>query len=143
MKTADIEVTVFDKPSGGIIALIAGSVREGRRARCRANAMVFVDRPPEVFIHTPSRALTLAEMAQTIDMMQRFESQLRDLVAAYGPRDTLVEPSSACAIREAATALVRHHLDAVEVHPCDEHDDDVRARSCIQQVQDLHGALNR
>lgn len=85
----DIEVTVFDKPSGGIIALVTGSVGEGRRARCRANAMVFVDRPPDITIHTPSRALTLAEMGQTIDMMQRFESQLRTLVAAYGPRDAL------------------------------------------------------
>ena len=139
----DIEVTVFDKPSGGIIALIAGAVREGRRARCRAHAMVFVDRPPEVSIHTPSRAMTLAEMAQTIDMMQRFESQLHSLVAAYGPRDAIVEPSGAGAIREAATALVRHHLDAVEVHPCDEHDDAVRARSCIPEVQDLHAALQR
>ena len=143
MKTTDIEVTVFDQPSGNIIALIAGSVAgEGKRSRCRANAMVFVDRAPEVTI-TTSRALTLAEMAQTIDMMQRFESQLHALVAAYGPRDALVEPSAGGAIRKAATTLVRHHLDAVEVHPCDEHDDAVRARSCIPEVHDLHVALQR
>ncbi|KVP17061.1 hypothetical protein [Burkholderia ubonensis] len=139
----DIEVTVFGKPSGNIIALVAGSIpREGRRSRARANAMVFVDRPPEVTIATSS-ALTLAEMAQTIDMLQRFERQLHDLVAAYGPSDALVEPSSGVAIRKAATTLVRHHLDTVEVHPCDEHDDEVRVRHCSQEVQDLHAALQR
>ncbi|KVP75224.1 hypothetical protein WJ96_05565 [Burkholderia ubonensis] len=139
----DIEVTVFDKPSGNIIALVAGSIpRVGKRSHFRANAMVFIDRPPEVTI-TTSRALTLAEMAQSIDMMQRFESQLHALAAAYGPRDALVEPSSSGAIRKAATTLVRHHLDSVEVHPCDVHDDEVRARHCIREVQDLHTALQR
>lgn len=45
-------------------------------------------------------------------------------------------------LREAATALVRHHLDAAQVHPCDANNDDVRALACIVEVQNLRAALS-
>lgn len=41
----------------------------------------------------------------------------------------------------AAAALLRWHLDGADVHPCDQGDDDVRAKACIAEVQALHGAL--
>jgi hypothetical protein len=141
----DIEVNVFDKPSGNIIALVNGSVaaESGRRAAlCTANAIIFTDRSPDVTVNT-SRGLSLASLAQTIDMLQRFEAKVRDLAAAYGPSGTLSEPSKAAAIASAANVLVRHHLDSVEVHPCDEHNDDVRAARCIKEIQDMHAALQR
>lgn len=143
--TDDIEVIIFEKPSGNIIGLVNGSVAsEGRRRStlCNANARLYTDRAPDVSVNT-SRGLTLAELAQTVDLLQRFEAKVHDLAAAYGPSEAAIAPSSAADVRKTAQALVRHHLDSVEVHPCDEHDDGVRARGCIKEVQDLHAALQR
>jgi hypothetical protein len=141
----DIEVIVFEKPAGNIAALVSGEVAvEGKRksSRCNVNARVYVDREPDVSINT-SRGLTLSELAQALDMLQRFEARLHDLVAAYGPREARSASSNGAAVTSAAQALVRHHLDSVEVHPCDEHNDEVRARACIPEVQNLHAALQR
>jgi hypothetical protein len=141
----DIEVNVFEEPSGNIIALVNGAVaaESGRRATlCHANAIIYTDRSPDVTVNT-SRGLSLASLTQTMDMLQRFEGKVRDLAAAYGPGGTLPEPSKAAATASAANSLVRHHLDSVEVHPCDEHNDEVRAGRCIQEVRDLHTALQR
>lgn len=41
----------------------------------------------------------------------------------------------------AAQAVVRQALDDVSVHPCDYHDDAVRARLLHGPVSDLHAAL--
>ncbi len=41
----------------------------------------------------------------------------------------------------AAQAVVREALDKVEVHPCDERDDAVRAKGLYGPVQELHAAL--
>lgn len=42
----------------------------------------------------------------------------------------------------AARAVVREALDNVEVHPCDEHDDSVRAKGLYGTMQNLHAALS-
>lgn len=143
--TDDIEVIIFEKPSGNIIGLVNGSVASESRRRstlCNANARLYTDRAPDVSVNT-SRGLTLAELAQTVDLLQRFEAKVHDLVAAYGPQEVVPEPSNAAVVKKAAQMLVRHHLDSVEVHPCDEHNDEVRARGCIREVQSLHAALQR
>ena len=41
----------------------------------------------------------------------------------------------------AAGAVLRMHLDNVEVHPCDEFNDRVRASSCVSEVQNLYQAV--
>lgn len=44
-------------------------------------------------------------------------------------------------LRDAAQAVLRAHLDNVDVHPCDEHNDAVRVKSCSPEVQALYAAL--
>jgi hypothetical protein len=141
----DIEVIVFEEPAGNIAALVSGefsSAGKRKSSRCNVNARVYIDREPDVSINT-ARGLTLAELAQSLDMLHRFEAKLHDLVAAYGPREAVTSASNGGAVAVAAQALVRHHLDSVEVHPCDEHSDEIRARGCIKEVQNLHAALQR
>ncbi|HDR9046240.1 TPA: hypothetical protein QDA94_000431 [Burkholderia vietnamiensis] len=45
------------------------------------------------------------------------------------------------AVVDAAKAVVREALDSVSVHPCDEHDDEVRARQLPDYMQKLYRAL--
>lgn len=45
------------------------------------------------------------------------------------------------AVVDAAKAVVREALDSVSVHPCDEHDDEVRARQLPDLMQKLYRAL--
>jgi hypothetical protein len=99
----DIEVIVFDAPAGNIAALVSGSVEaQGKRRStlCNVNARVYTDRAPDVSINS-SRGLSLTELAQTIAMLQDFETKLRDLVAAYSPSGTLTEPSAAASVPRA------------------------------------------
>ncbi len=100
----DIEVNVFERPSRSVIALAAGSVaaEEGRRASvCTASAIIFTDKKPDITVNT-SRGLSLQTLAQTIDMLQRFEATVRDLVAAHSPGRLRSEPARPAAVTSAA-----------------------------------------
>lgn len=43
----------------------------------------------------------------------------------------------------AAERLVRHHLDAAEVHPCDDNNDEILARQSITEARDLYFAIKQ
>ncbi|MYM92532.1 hypothetical protein [Duganella vulcania] len=45
------------------------------------------------------------------------------------------------ALERAAAAVLRNALDAVEVHPCDVHDDAVRAKGLRGPMADLYAAV--
>ena len=44
-------------------------------------------------------------------------------------------------LERAARAVVREALDNVDVHPCDEHDDEVRGEKLYGPMRDLYDAL--
>lgn len=143
--TGELEVLVFDKPSGNVAGVLIALLPDNKgKPRRLAHAYILVDDLPKVTV-TPPASLSMATLAQVNDLLRRFETQLHELVAAHGPREVLPAPSAVAdeQVRVAATALVRHHLDSVAVHPCDAHNDDIRAGQCIPEVQDLHAALRR
>lgn len=43
----------------------------------------------------------------------------------------------------AAEAVLRMHLDNVEVHPCDQNDDGIRAQHCVPEIQELFKAVQQ
>lgn len=135
------ELTVFEEPTGGLKAALTSRLPLPGRLAAVAHALVYIDRAPSVNVTLPSN-LALAELALVNNFLPRFESQLHDLVAAFGPQSAHSEPSSGSAIRQAAAKLVREHLDEASVHPCDVNDDDARARQCRDEVQVLYRALN-
>lgn len=65
----------------------------------------------------------------------------KEFVEVLAGNDLVLVRKCARDLRQAATALVRHHLDGAEVHPCDSHNDDIRAMHCIPEVLALHQAL--
>lgn len=81
----DIETTIFDTPSGGIKAIVTAFMPVKGKSRRTAHALVFVDRPAEISLSVPP-SRTLEGMAQLNELLQRFETVVRDLVAAHGPK---------------------------------------------------------
>jgi hypothetical protein len=81
----DIETTIFDTPSGGIKALCTAFMDVRGKSKRIAHAMVFVDRPTEISLSVPP-SRTLEGLAQLNALLQRFETVVRDLVAAHGPK---------------------------------------------------------
>lgn len=63
------------------------------------------------------------------------------LAAAPQPAQAEVRVGLTDAVVDAAKAVVREALDSVSVHPCDEHNDDVRARQLPDYMQNLYRAL--
>ncbi|HIE5943627.1 hypothetical protein [Burkholderia cepacia] len=61
--------------------------------------------------------------------------------AAPQPAQTDARVGLTDAVVDAAKAVVREALDSVSVHPCDEHDDEVRARQLPDYMQKLYRAL--
>ena len=89
-----LEVIVFDKPSGDVIATMAAMMVIGGKKRRLAHAYILTDKGPSITLDPP-RALSLAELAQAMDLLARFEHTVHDLVAAHGPRDAGMETSRA------------------------------------------------
>lgn len=81
----DIETTIFDEPSGGIIAILTAFLSINGKSRRVAHALVFVNRAPVITLTVP-RTGTLEVLAQVNALLPRFEGRLRDLVAAHGPK---------------------------------------------------------
>lgn len=139
----DIDVVVLSEPSGNIIGILTAHLAlGGDKFRRVGHAYIFIDKAPDVAVSAPPK-LSFEGLARFNSLMQRFECELARLVAAYGPRDVVLESSREAGLRRAAEVLVRHHLDGVDVHPCDTHDDAVRAKQCISEVQSLRDSLLR
>ncbi len=68
--------------------------------------------------------------------------EVRDLFdAPQPPAQTDARVGLTDAVVDAAKTVVREALDSVSVHPCDEHDDEVRARQLPDYMQKLYRAL--
>jgi hypothetical protein len=67
--------------------------------------------------------------------------EVRDLYAAPQPAQADARVGLMDAVVAAAKTVVREELDSVSVHPCDEHDDEVRARQLPDHMQKLYRAL--
>ncbi len=80
---SDIQSTVFKAPSGGISAILTGFMPYRGKSRRVAHAYVFVDKAPTVQASTPTQ-MTLAELAQYTDVLQRFGAELVKLNDSYG-----------------------------------------------------------
>ncbi len=80
---SDIEPTVFAAPSGGIAAILTGFLTYRGKARRVAHAYVFVDKAPTVQASAPAQ-MTLDELAQYTDVLQRFAAELVKLNDSYG-----------------------------------------------------------
>lgn len=81
----DIETTIFDTPSGGIKAISTAFLEVKGKSKRVAHALVYVDRPAEISLSVPP-SRTLEGLAQLNAQLQRFETVVRDLVAAHGPK---------------------------------------------------------
>ncbi|MBU9200100.1 hypothetical protein KTD31_01615 [Burkholderia multivorans] len=81
-----LDVIVFDEPSGDVIATMAATMLIGGKKRRLAHAYILTDKGPAITLDPP-RALSLAELAEAMDLLARFEHTVHDLVAAYGPRE--------------------------------------------------------
>lgn len=135
-----LDAVVFDVPSGGIQAILTAQLSRGGKLKRVGHAYIFVDKAPSVSV-SALNSMTFDELGRFNSLMQRFECELSRLVAAHSPVGCVGGLSPSATMRLAAEKLVRHHLDEVEVHPCDVNDDDVRARQCLMEVQSLHQAL--
>ncbi|MGU7812670.1 hypothetical protein [Burkholderia sp. AW49-1] len=98
----------------------------------------------------PPSATTAMRMAMAkaaADYMQHTGGNSPDAIyeaafaAAPQPAQADARAGLTDAIVAAAKTVVREELDSVSVHPCDEHDDEVRARQLPDHMQKLYRAL--
>ncbi|HDR9109725.1 hypothetical protein [Paraburkholderia sp. A3RO-2L] len=89
-----LDVIVFDRPSGDVIATMSATMVISGKRRRLAHAYILTDKGPSITLDPP-RALSMAELAQAMDLLARFEHTVHDLVAAYGPRDAGMATSKA------------------------------------------------
>ncbi|MDN7988975.1 hypothetical protein QZM97_02680 [Burkholderia orbicola] len=79
--------------------------------------------------------------ADHFDRLEFAWRYVRMLEAAPQPAQADARVGLTDAVVDAAKAVVREALDSVSVHPCDEHDDEVRARQLPDYMQKLYRAL--
>lgn len=84
-----------------------------------------------------------------MDEREMFEAAMADLMKKKYPGPTSFDiwlaarrtPPDREEIVRAATAVIRDALDDVQVHPCDQYDDDVKARQLPVHMHALYLAL--
>ncbi|WP_175958435.1 hypothetical protein [Burkholderia sp. BCC0405] len=85
-------------------------------------------------LYTADDCMVMAEAANEI----RYLAELIDALERQAARRTTPDRDS---IIEAAQALLRDALDEVRVHPCDAHNDEVRANGLSENMYALYLAL--
>ncbi|KWF90343.1 hypothetical protein WL95_27320 [Burkholderia cepacia] len=77
------------------------------------------------------------------DLLPQYHRAYTDAALSRSPAlaaEAAASPAAEAVI-EAARAVLREELDDVTVHPCDQHDDDVKARRLPEHMQALYRAL--
>lgn len=74
----EIEVIMFDTPSGSVRGTISAFVKTKKGGSCSMNTLLMTDKPAELTIKMPSR-LSADDLENIIPVLQDFVTKVRDL----------------------------------------------------------------